>query len=426
MNPSALRAFSATLGLGLASFSLAACGSDEGPEEAAVLELDELNDPSGNGETPGGGGEKQQAIPAPPADEGEAEQHEADESSQQLPVAQPASGRAGASGLRALDSWHRAQADQRADVLRGCTDEAARALREHAKMTTGGAKGYRASLRLEVPDALGDEFAKYAKAYADGGLTQLATALPATPDPSPAWMVWTEALAFAALDEQSDRIAGPALGRLLYGMLSLGYDRQSALGLGFTAKSLGGRAGNTLPYDEYVIQDNDSLYAIRRKFRKEGRKLNYRWIADFNEMSSYTALSPGRTLKIPQQELRIEVWRGARVTAVFAGDWPIRVYTSSMGKPGEETPLGDFTLGICEKEPVYYGVSPAVPFGNPENPLGERWLGFEEKSSYGIHGTNSEETIGSYESEGCVRLLNSDVIDLFDLVPTGTPVSIHP
>lgn len=42
-----------------------------------------------------------------------------------------------------------------------------------------------------------------------------------------------------------------------------------------------------------------------------------------------------------------------------------------------------------------------------------------------IHGTNDEQSIGRPASHGCVRLRNRDVIDLFDLVPEGTPVWIE-
>ena len=41
-----------------------------------------------------------------------------------------------------------------------------------------------------------------------------------------------------------------------------------------------------------------------------------------------------------------------------------------------------------------------------------------------IHGTNREDLIGTPASAGCVCLKNSDVIDLYDLVPTGTRVEI--
>ena len=41
-----------------------------------------------------------------------------------------------------------------------------------------------------------------------------------------------------------------------------------------------------------------------------------------------------------------------------------------------------------------------------------------------IHGTNREDLIGTPASAGCVCLKNSDVIELYDLVPNGTRVEI--
>jgi lipoprotein-anchoring transpeptidase ErfK/SrfK len=43
---------------------------------------------------------------------------------------------------------------------------------------------------------------------------------------------------------------------------------------------------------------------------------------------------------------------------------------------------------------------------------------------YRIHGTNQPETIGHAVSSGCFRLVNADVIDLYDRVPVGTKVII--
>lgn len=42
-----------------------------------------------------------------------------------------------------------------------------------------------------------------------------------------------------------------------------------------------------------------------------------------------------------------------------------------------------------------------------------------------IHGTNDENSIGRPASHGCVRMRNKDVIELFDIVPEGTPVWIN-
>lgn len=41
-----------------------------------------------------------------------------------------------------------------------------------------------------------------------------------------------------------------------------------------------------------------------------------------------------------------------------------------------------------------------------------------------IHGTPDSEPMGVPRSHGCIRMRNSDIIALFDLVPVGTPVTI--
>lgn len=400
---------------------LASCGKgEEESPEAAVLSLDGPaveSEQGGGSEAPPAEPELPETPSVVPSDAGAPAEPDAG--------AEPASSRGGMSGAKALDSWHRSLVEGRASVLDLCDGDSAAALADLDRAMQGESKAYRASLRLEVPDSFGAEFARYAQAYADGDVSQLATVLRPTPEPSPAWMVWTEALARIAMDQENDRVGGPALGNLTQAMLNLGYSRDRVLKLRPLAEGLARRSGDSMEHTVYTVQSGETLYDVRAKQRKLGHKLNYRWIADFNDKSGY-GLRVEEELKIPKQELHIEVWRGARVTVVFAGERPIRVYPASVGREGEETPLGDFTLGICEEKPVYYGVTPPVPYGNPDNPLGERWMGFNEKTSYGIHGTNSEKTIGTRESEGCVRMHNQDVVDLFDLVPTGTRVTIHP
>jgi hypothetical protein len=59
--------------------------------------------------------------------------------------------------------------------------------------------------------------------------------------------------------------------------------------------------------------------------------------------------------------------------------------------------------------------------GDPANPLGQRAL-YLDWSLLRIHGTPSRNSIGSAVSNGCVRMLNEDVIDLFERVHIGAPV----
>ena len=65
--------------------------------------------------------------------------------------------------------------------------------------------------------------------------------------------------------------------------------------------------------------------------------------------------------------------------------------------------------------------------GGPGNPLGARalylWQGNKD-TLYRIHGTNEPETIGRSVSSGCIRMLNQDVIDLYQRTPLGAKVVV--
>jgi lipoprotein-anchoring transpeptidase ErfK/SrfK len=67
---------------------------------------------------------------------------------------------------------------------------------------------------------------------------------------------------------------------------------------------------------------------------------------------------------------------------------------------------------------------PRFMAGGPGNPLGARAL-YLGNTVYRIHGTNQPQTIGQSISSGCFRLVNGDVIDLYDRIPVGTKVIVR-
>jgi lipoprotein-anchoring transpeptidase ErfK/SrfK len=75
---------------------------------------------------------------------------------------------------------------------------------------------------------------------------------------------------------------------------------------------------------------------------------------------------------------------------------------------------------MIERQPYL----PRFMAGGPGNPLGARAL-YLGSTVYRIHGTNQPYTIGSAVSSGCIRLVNPDVIDLYDRVPLGTKVIVQ-
>jgi lipoprotein-anchoring transpeptidase ErfK/SrfK len=70
--------------------------------------------------------------------------------------------------------------------------------------------------------------------------------------------------------------------------------------------------------------------------------------------------------------------------------------------------------------------SPAyvIPGGAPQNPMGAAALTLTG-GEYAIHGTNQPQTIGGFVSNGCIRMHNEDVVDLFARVTVGTPVVVE-
>ena len=68
---------------------------------------------------------------------------------------------------------------------------------------------------------------------------------------------------------------------------------------------------------------------------------------------------------------------------------------------------------------------PRFMAGGASNPLGARAL-YLGNSIYRIHGTNAPSTIGGRVSSGCIRMLNEDIVSLYDRVEVGTPVIVRP
>ncbi|QCJ43376.1 L,D-transpeptidase [Bacillus sp. S3] len=102
------------------------------------------------------------------------------------------------------------------------------------------------------------------------------------------------------------------------------------------------------------------------------------------------------------------------------------VISVGTGKTQDLTPEGLFTITVKAKEPYYRRGN--IPGGDPKNPLGPRWIGFDAKDTdgrtYGIHGTNQPATIGKYVSQGCIRSQNEVISSLFPLIPLGTKILV--
>lgn len=102
------------------------------------------------------------------------------------------------------------------------------------------------------------------------------------------------------------------------------------------------------------------------------------------------------------------------------------VVSVATGKSADLTPEGLFTVTVKAINPYYRKKN--IQGGDPKNPLGTRWIGFDAKETdgrmYGIHGTNNPASIGHYVSLGCIRMQNETIESLYDFIPVGTKVLV--
>ena len=124
-----------------------------------------------------------------------------------------------------------------------------------------------------------------------------------------------------------------------------------------------------------------------------------------------------------------------RALYLVTGDGEARRYKVGVGKEGfqwsgtstivnkTEWPTWRPPQAMIKREAAKGNHLPAEMEGGPGNPLGARAL-YIGSSLYRIHGTNSPGSIGGAVSSGCIRMMNSDVIDLYERVSLGAKVYV--
>lgn len=123
-----------------------------------------------------------------------------------------------------------------------------------------------------------------------------------------------------------------------------------------------------------------------------------------------------------QAERRLVVSIPERRMALIVDGQVKKVYEVAVGKAKTPSPVGTFKVATRIPHPTWYGPRKVVGPGK-SNPLGTRWIGLTEKG-YGVHGTNVPTSIGKAASHGCIRMRNSDVEELFELVQAGDVVEL--
>jgi lipoprotein-anchoring transpeptidase ErfK/SrfK len=184
------------------------------------------------------------------------------------------------------------------------------------------------------------------------------------------------------------------------------------------------------PYKQTVtVRPGDTLGRIAN-----ANHTTIEYIKRANRLSS-DIIHPGMTLVVPKQKFSVVINISNNTLTLKAGDEIIKVYRVATGTKETPTPEGNFTVTEKVVNPVWYRRArpdrpgrPArpraiIPAGSPDNLLGTRWVGIS-KAGYGIHGTIDPLGIGRRITDGCIRLTNKDVEELFVLLVPGSEVII--
>jgi hypothetical protein len=183
---------------------------------------------------------------------------------------------------------------------------------------------------------------------------------------------------------------------------------------------------------ELEAQPGDSWISLRKRAIAEvdGLVMSAGLVAWANGTNLGGTLRRGQKVRVPLDPVSIEVDLSQRWMLYRLGDEVVDAWRVGVGRPGEETITGEFVIGNKQENPVHWSDSGPIPFGDPENALGTRWLGWrvegdDADTAYGFHGTWEPESIGGAASEGCVRMYNEDVERLFEILPSGAQVVVH-
>ena len=176
----------------------------------------------------------------------------------------------------------------------------------------------------------------------------------------------------------------------------------------------------------YTIQAGDSLNKIAKKYHTTVEA-----IQKSNGLNTANPIIfPGKTLYIYQGDWSIKVSKSKFRLYLYNGKRLFKIYNVGVGRQGR-TPEGQFKIANKQKHPIWYNEGKAIAYGTKENVLGTRWMALkpigktdQHLRGYGIHGTWKPETIGTKSSNGCIRMKNDEVNELFTIVPYKTLVTI--
>lgn len=179
----------------------------------------------------------------------------------------------------------------------------------------------------------------------------------------------------------------------------------------------------------HVLKTGELLTHVAKKYPQ----LHNEWgiLAVVNNIADPHRLRAGKKLRIPKGTWSLTVDKSLfRMWLLYEGA-PFKEYVVAIGSPQHPTPAATFTVRSKSPKPAWTppadtGLKGQIPYGHKDNPLGEYWIALEHDTfdGFGIHGTNDESVIGTAASRGCVRMHNSEVVEMASIAFPGMPLTV--
>ncbi len=180
----------------------------------------------------------------------------------------------------------------------------------------------------------------------------------------------------------------------------------------------------------YKVKPGDLMSTI-------GKEYNVPWelLLKLNDILRPENLRAGERIKVVKGPFNAIIYKDTFTMDLYLQQTYVKSYKVGIGMVGKETPTGTWVVKNDKLiSPNWTDQETGKVFDatDPDYPLGKRWIGIKGisgdavgKRGFALHGTKDPESIGTRCSRGCVRLLNKDILEVYDLmVPFKSRIQI--
>ncbi len=189
------------------------------------------------------------------------------------------------------------------------------------------------------------------------------------------------------------------------------------------------RGARGLGAETVAVASGDNLTRIAHRVQKKhGGNVSPALVMKINGLRN-DRIRVGQKLVVPTGRLEVLISKSDHRLYLVLDGIVVQDFPIGIGRD-DSTPEGRFSIVNKTIKPTWRNPDGRLlEYGHPDHIIGTRWMGFADErgaTSYGIHGTTEPESIGKDESDGCIRMLEADVEEVFRLVPEGCPVRVLP